>query len=155
MSYVLSGGTSSLTTNLASMGTSGGVMGPLSSSLGTSMIPPTSYTQSAISNTTFSNPSALTSFNNPTFTNPVSNTLPQYPLPYSNPMTTTFTNNNVTFSNPLSSQFNSLPLTGGTITNKLKQIEDVDLGKETPVLICVFDFKLFGIIHNAPELTYT
>lgn len=119
----------------------GGVMGTLPSSLGTSsMVPPTSYTQSSMSNSTFvnplssNNPSALqqTAFNNPTFSNPVTSTLNQYSLPYSNPInpvTTTFSNNNVTFSNPLSSQFNSLPLTGGPMSIKLKPIDDVDLGE--------------------------
>lgn len=118
------------------MGTTG-VMGTLSSTLGTSIIP--SYTQTAISNSTFANPLPnnptglhQTSYNNPTFSNPVTSALTQYTLPYNNPMnptvTTSYTNNNVTFSNAYSSQFNSLPLTG-TITSKLKQIEDVDLGK--------------------------
>ncbi|XP_074041769.1 RIMS binding protein isoform X4 [Leptinotarsa decemlineata] len=135
----------SLQQNLNSMST--GVIGTLPSSLGTSMIPPTSYSQNVMSNATFSNPlsnnpSGLqqSTFNNPTFNNPVSSTLTQYSLPYTNPMnsvvTTSYSNNNVTFSNPLSSQFNSLPLTGGPMSIKLKQIDDVDLGTRrvaTPV----------------------
>ncbi|KAJ8910498.1 hypothetical protein NQ315_012345 [Exocentrus adspersus] len=136
----------SLAQNLSSMGA--GVMGTLPSSLGaSSMVPPTSYTQSSISNTTFANPLSSTNpaglqqtaFNNPSFANPVTSTLNQYSLPYSNPInpvTTSFANNNVTFSNPLSSQFNSLPLTGGPMSIKLKPMDDVDLGTRrvaTPV----------------------
>lgn len=112
-------------------------MGTLSSTLGTSIIP-SSYTQTAVSNSynnpIQNNPSGLhpTSFNNPTFSNPVTSAITQYNLPYNNPInpsvTTSYTNNNVTFSNAFSSQFNSLPLTG-TISSKLKQIDDVDLGE--------------------------
>lgn len=126
-------------------------MGTLSSTLGTSIIP-SSYTQTAISNTTYANPltnnpSGLhqTSFNNPTFSNPVTSSLTQYSLPYNNPInpavTTTFTNNNVTFSNAFSSQYNSLPLSG-TISSKLKQIDDVDLGEYFNISMCQVIFLI-------------
>jgi hypothetical protein len=127
------GGTLAHQNLTSSMG--GNVMGTslVSTGLGSSIVPP-SYTTTAISNATFtnplvsSNPSALqpTSYNNPTFTNSVTNTLNQFSLGY-NPVTTTYSNN-VTFSNPLSSQFNSLALTG-PMSIKLKPLDEVDLGK--------------------------
>lgn len=114
--------------NLAtSMG--GGVM--MNTSLGTGMVPPSSYATSSMVNTTFSNPLATNSpsFTHTSFNNPVSNALNQYSLQSTyNPVTTSY-NNNVTFSNPLSSQFNSLPLSGPVgMSIKLKPLEEVDLG---------------------------
>lgn len=116
------------TTGLTHSGLSS-TIGTLGTSLGTSMVPPVSYT---------TNPATFTSpliTNNPTalsqapYTNPVTSTLNQYTLPGTyNPVTTSFTNN-VTFSNPLSSQFNSMPLSGPVgMSIKLKPLEEVELG---------------------------
>ncbi|CAH0548873.1 unnamed protein product, partial [Brassicogethes aeneus] len=125
-------GTSNLTSGLT-----GGVIGTSlgTSSLGTSMVPSSHYATSSLGNTTFTNHSSnvtglsalqQTSFNNPTFGNTATSTLNQFSLPYQ-PVTTSYTNN-VTFSNPLSSHFNSLPLTGGPMSIKLKPMDEVDLG---------------------------
>lgn len=139
----LCGGTTSL---------GAGVIGGGSSSLGTNIVPPSSYSNCALSNTTFTNPLSAaaaavaaaaaannpvssisqTAFSNPTFNNPItSSTLNQYSLPPYNPVssTTSYTNN-VTFSNPLSSQLMTMPLTGTTgMSIKLKPLEEVELGK--------------------------
>lgn len=107
------------------------------------MVPPTNYQTSSMANTTFTNPNPTgnvsglsslqqTSFNNPTFSNPVTSTLNQYSLPY-NPVTTSYTNN-VTFSNPLSSQF---VRSSGPMSIKLKPMDEVDLGKSP---VCFFFF---------------
>ncbi|KAH1012013.1 hypothetical protein HUJ04_001263 [Dendroctonus ponderosae] len=78
------------------------------------------------------------SYNNPSFNNPISSTLGQYSTlnQYSNqlPIVTSSYSNAVTFSNPLSSQFNSLGATQMSI--KLKAMDEVDLGQRraaTPV----------------------
>ncbi|XP_060532977.1 RIMS-binding protein 2 isoform X3 [Cylas formicarius] len=130
-----------LSTSIGTIGTSLPPTG-----LGTSIVPPSSFATNSMSNTTFTNPLVSTnprvlgqpsSYNNPTFNNPISSSINQYGLPYSNPLnagvnpvTTTYSNA-VTFSNPLSShtQFNSL--TGGPMSIKLKTMDDVDLATGT------------------------
>lgn len=152
----LGGGTSTLGGAITGGGTlcggtslGGGVIGGGSSSLGTNIVPPSSYSNCAMSNTTFTNPLSAaaaavaaannpvssisqTAFSNPTFNNPItSSTLNQYSLPPYNPVssTTSYTNN-VTFSNPLSSQLMTMPLSGTTgMSIKLKPLEEVELGK--------------------------
>ncbi|XP_076254720.1 RIMS binding protein isoform X5 [Rhynchophorus ferrugineus] len=141
---------SSLGQPLSTIGTN--VMGNVSlpsTGLGTSIVPPSNYATSSISNTTFSNPlvsanpsrvlGQVSSYNNPSFNNPITSTLTQYSSlnQYSNPLNpivTTSYANAVTFSNPLSSQFNSLGAAPMSI--KLKAMDEVDLGQRrvaTPV----------------------
>ncbi|XP_030756116.1 RIMS-binding protein 2 [Sitophilus oryzae] len=120
-----------------------------STGLGTSIVPSSNFATSSIANTTFTNPlvsanpnrglGQVSSYNNPSFNNPITSTLNQFSSlnQYSNPLnpivTTSYTNA-VTFSNPLSSHFNSLA--GPPMSIKLKAMDEVDLGQRrvaTPV----------------------
>ncbi|XP_044764212.1 RIMS-binding protein 2 isoform X3 [Coccinella septempunctata] len=156
---------SMLGTNLTSnLQTSiGGNFGGTSlTNVGLNMVP-SSYTTSTLGNTnTFSNPlgtninTGLTNstFNNPSYTNPITNTLSQFSsLPY-NPATTSSFSNNVTFSNPLT-QYNSLPLSGA-MSMKLKQLEETDLGiRRVPTPVTPHNNPTWGLTSNLTGMTDT
>ncbi|KAK9874254.1 hypothetical protein WA026_002609 [Henosepilachna vigintioctopunctata] len=123
---------------------------------GLSMVP-SSYTNSTLGNTnTYNNPLGTSigtvlpnsTFTNPGYSNPATNALTQYSsLPF-NPVTSTSFSNNVTFSNPLSSQFNSLPLSG-TMSMKLKQLEETDLGiRRVPTPVTPHNNPSWGLTNN-------